>query len=309
MDYEIHYGKADVKVYRTYGTPLTGVTPIPESPFTGRDNTLMAAQIEVVVRGEVFLDAYTKGDNRLVVATDTMKNFIHAASLDCPASTLEGWLHHVGSRFLETYPHMERLTMLGHALPFPAAIVPADDGDGFAASDRLFARDRNDQSTARLELERDGGGGIVVTGHACGRTGIQLIKITGSAFADFARDEHTTLPERRDRPLYIWTDIGWRYADDADALGADPSQYVDGDQVADLAASVFHSFVSLSIQHLVNEIGTRMLERWPQLAEVSFEATNRLWDTGATSADDEQVRTYADPRPPFGRIGLVMRRS
>jgi urate oxidase len=309
MDYEIHYGKADVKVYRTYGTPLTGVTPIPESPFTGRDNTLMAAQIEVVVRGEVFLDAYTKGDNRLVVATDTMKNFIHAASLDCPASTLEGWLHHVGSRFLETYPHMERLTMLGHALPFPAAIVPADDGDGFAASDRLFARDRNDQSTARLELERDGGGGIVVTGHACGRTGIQLIKITGSAFADFARDEHTTLPERRDRPLYIWTDIGWRYADDADALGADPSRYVDGDQVADLAASVFHSFVSLSIQHLVNEIGTRMLERWPQLAEVSFEATNRLWDTGATSADDEQVRTYADPRPPFGRIGLVMRRS
>jgi urate oxidase len=309
MDYEIHYGKADVKVYRTYGTPLTGVTPIPESPFTGRDNTLMAAQIEVVVRGEVFLDAYTKGDNRLVVATDTMKNFIHAASLDCPASTLEGWLHHVGSRFLETYPHMERLTMLGHALPFPAAIVPADDGDGFAASDRLFARDRNDQSTARLELERDGGGGIVVTGHACGRTGIQLIKITGSAFADFARDEHTTLPERRDRPLYIWTDIGWRYADDADALGADPSRYVDGDQVADLAASVFHSFVSLSIQHLVNEIGTRMLARWPQLAEISFEATNRLWDTGATSADDEQVRTYADPRPPFGRIGLVMRRS
>jgi urate oxidase len=309
MDYEIHYGKADVKVYRTYGTPLTGVTPIPESPFTGRDNTLMAAQIEVVVRGEVFLDAYTKGDNRLVVATDTMKNFIHAASLDCPASTLEGWLHHVGSRFLETYPHMERLTMLGHALPFPAAIVPADDGDGFAASDRLFARDRNDQSTARLELERDGGGGIVVTGHACGRTGIQLIKITGSAFADFARDEHTTLPERRDRPLYIWTDIGWRYADDADALGADPSRYVDGDQVADLAASVFHSFVSLSIQHLVNEIGTRMLARWPQLAEISFEATNRLWDTGATSADDERVRTYADPRPPFGRIGLVMRRS
>jgi urate oxidase/2-oxo-4-hydroxy-4-carboxy-5-ureidoimidazoline decarboxylase len=79
--------------------------------------------------------------------------------------------------------------------------------------------------------------------------------------------------------------------------------------VADLAASVFHSFVSLSIQHLVNEIGTRMLDCWPQLAEVSFEATNRLWDPGATSADDERVRTYADPRPPFGRIGLVMRRS
>jgi len=33
--------------------------------------------------------------------------------------------------------------------------------------------------------------------------------------------------------------------------------------------------VSLSIQQLVHEIGGRMLTRWPQLAEVNFEAQNR----------------------------------
>jgi urate oxidase len=309
MKYEIRYGKADVKVYRTYGTPLREVRPIPESPFSGRDNILTAAELEVAVHGTAFLDAYTRGDNRLVVATDTMKNFMHAASLESPASTLEGWLRDVGAAFLSTYPDMERLTMSGRELPFPAALVPADDGDGFAASEVLFARDRNDRSTASLDLERDDAGGVRITGHACGRTDLQLIKITGSAFADFARDEHTTLPERRDRPLYIWCDIGWRYADSADALGSDPARYVAGEQVADLAAAVFHQFVSLSIQHLVNEIGLRMLERWPQLAEVSFEATNRLWDPGAESDSDPRVKTYADPRPPFGRIGLVLRRD
>jgi urate oxidase len=306
MDYEIQYGKADVKVYRTHGTPLTGVTPIPESPFVGRDNTLMAAELEVVVRGTVFMNAYTEGDNRLVVATDTMKNFMHSASLACRAATLEGWLRYVGGEFLRTYPHMERLTMIGRELPFPATVVPADDGDGFSTSDRLFSRDRNDRSSARLDLERDGDA-VRVTDHACGRVDLQLIKITGSAFADFARDEHTTLPERRDRPLYIWVDIGWRYADVADALGDDASRYIAGEQVADLAGSVFHQFVSLSIQHLVHEIGTRMLQRWPQLAEVSFEAQNRLWDVVGESEDDSQLKTYADPRPPFGRIGLVMR--
>jgi urate oxidase len=306
VHYEIHYGKADVKVYRTYGTPLEGVTRIPESPFGGRSNTLMAAELEVVVRGETFLDAYTRGDNRQVVATDTMKNFIHAASLACEAATLEGWLHHVGSRFLETYPHMERLTMLGRELPFSAAVVPGNGG--FDLSDRLFARDRNDASTASLDMERDESAGVRVTGHSCGRSDVQLIKVTGSAFADFARDEHTTLPERRDRPLYIWTDIGWRYADAADALGTDPARYVAGEQVADLAAAVFHDFVSLSIQHLVHEIGQRMLDRWPQLAEVSFQATNRLWDTVIESQSDPRVKSYCDPRPPFGRIGLVMRR-
>jgi urate oxidase len=308
MKYEIRYGKADVKVYRTYATPLHSITPIPESPFAGRDNILMAAQIEVVVRGETFLEAYTQGDNRRVVATDTMKNFIHTASLACQAATLEGWLHHIGSDFLDTYPHMERLTMRGRELAFPSAVVPAVDGDGFAASDVLFVRDRNDACTAWLDLERTDDG-VRITDHAAGREGVQKIKLTGSAFADFARDEHTTLPERRDRPLYTWTDIGWRYTDPADALGTDPARYVAGEQVADLAAAVFHEFVSLSIQHLVHEIGLRMLDRWPQLSEVSFEAQNRLWDTVLESDADPRVRSYCDPRPPFGRIGLVLRRD
>lgn len=304
MKHEIRYGKADVKVYRTRAEPLTGVTPIPESPFAGRDNILAAAEIEVVVRGTQFLDAYTRGDNRLVVATDTMKNFIHAVSLRARARTLEEWLLEVGTAFLNTYPHMERLTMLGRALPFPAAVVP--DGDGFASSDQLFSRDRCDYGTARLELERDGDGSVRITDHESGRRELQLIKLTGSAFADFARDEHTTLPERPDRPLYVWCDIAWRYADASHAVLSDPARYVAAEQVADLAVAVFHEFVSLSIQHLVNEIGLRMLDRWPQLAEVSFDAQNRLWDLVGETGD---AKTYADPRPPFGHIGLVLRRD
>jgi urate oxidase len=309
VKHEIRYGKADVKVYRTYAEPLAGITPIPESPFAGRDNTLVAAEIEVVVRGEVFWDAYERGDNRLVVATDTMKNFIHAASLRARARALEEWLLEIGTAFLETYPHMERLSMVGRELPFPAAIVPAPNGDGFAASDRLFSRDRDDRGTARLDLERaEDGAGVSVTDHECGRADLQLIKLTGSAFADFARDEHTTLPERPDRPLYIWLNVGWRYADVDDALLRDPSRYVASEQVADLVSAVFDDFVSLSIQHLVHEIGNRMLARWPQLAEVSFDAQNRLWDVAAERSDDPRVKSYADPRPPYGHIGLVLRR-
>ncbi|MEO5985984.1 MAG: factor-independent urate hydroxylase [Candidatus Limnocylindria bacterium] len=308
MKHEITYGKADVKVYRTLAEPLSGVTAIPESPFTGRDNRLVAAGIEVVVRGELFLDAYTRGDNRLVVATDTMKNFIHAVSLRARARTLEEWLLEVGTAFLDTYPHMERLTMIGRDLPFPAALVPGDDG-GFGASDRLFSRDRGDYGAARLDLERGTDGLVAITDHESGRRDLQLIKTTGSAFADFARDEHTTLPERPDRPLYIWCDIGWSYADASDAVLVHPERYVATEQVADLANAVFHEFVSLSIQHLVDEIGVRMLDRWPQLSSVSFDAQNRLWDLVAESPDDAAVKTYSDPRPPYGHIGLVLHRD
>jgi urate oxidase len=308
MKAEIYYGKADVATYRTYGTPLEGITPIPESSFTGRSNILMAANIEVQVLGTAFMAAYTEGDNRLVVATDTMKNFIHRESMNCAGATLEEWLFFIGRRFLETYPHMERLRVSGVQIPYEPACVPSGDG-GFADSDVLFASEHGDRSNAWLLLERGDDGAVRVADMGSGRQGLQLMKVTGSAFADFARDEYTTLPERKDRPLYIHLDVAWRYASPDLALDPSHASYVAGEQVEDLCAAVFHRFVSLSIQHLVNEIGHAMLERWPQLSEVSFEAQNRLWDLAVTSETDERVRVYWDPHPPFGKIGLVLKRD
>ncbi|MBA3308322.1 MAG: urate oxidase [Chloroflexi bacterium] len=310
MKTEIHYGKAAVSTYRTYATPLRGVTRIPESPFTGRENVLFAAELDVRVLGEGFLPAYTEGDNRRVVATDTMKNFIHRESLAFTGSTLEGWLFFIGRRFLETYPHMERLVMTGRETPFAAAVVPGDEGT-WRDSAVLFHRTRASHATASVGVDRVADGRIVPCDLRSGREGLQLIKVSGSRFASFARDEYTTLPERPDRPLYIHCDIGWRYLETewGAALDPQPAHYVAPEQVADLAATVFETFVSLSIQHLVHEIGQSMLERWPQLMEVSFEAENRLWDLSHTSEADPQVKVYTDPRPPFGRIGLVLKRD
>jgi len=307
---EIHYGKAAVSTYRTHATPLRGVTPIPESPFTGRENVLLAAELDVRVLGEGFLSAYTEGDNRRVVATDTMKNFIHRESMAFTGSTLESWLYFIGRRFLETYPHMERLVMTGRETPFAAARVP-DAAGVWLDSAVLFHRTHGSHASASVGVDRTEEGRIVPSDLRSGRDGLQMIKVSGSSFAAFARDEYTTLPERPDRPLYIHCDIGWRYADDewSAALDPQPARYVAPEQVADLTATVFEGFVSLSIQHLVHEIGQRMLQRWPQLTEVCFEAENRLWDLSHTAEDDPRVKVYTDPRPPFGRIGLVLMRE
>jgi urate oxidase len=125
----------------------------------------------------------------------------------------------------------------------------------------------------------------------------------------FARDEYTTLPERRDRPLFIYLDVFWRYADPAHAAGTDPSRYIPSEQVRDFVQVVFHDFVSMSIQHLIHEMGTRLLARFPHMAEVSFEAQNRLWDTAFESQSNERLKVYTDPRPPYGLIRLTLRRD
>ena len=80
------------------------------------------------------------------------------------------------------------------------------------------------------------------------------------------------------------------------------------EQVRDLVTHTFDDFVSMSIQHLVHEMGVRLLERFSALAEVSFDAQNRLWDTSGVSEDDPQVRVFSDPKPAHGHIALRLQR-
>jgi urate oxidase len=305
---QISYGKADISLYRTYARPLTGLTPIAESEFTGRPNTLFAVNVAVEVFGDNFLPAYTEGDNSNVVATDTMKNFVLKQALAFDGATLEGFLEFLGRQFLTTYPVMQVLRLTGTEQPFIAARAPEGDGQPFSDSGVLFSRSHNDAAVATLDMERRGEE-IVVVGHQCGRVGMQLIKLTGSSFASFARDSYTTLPEQIDRPLFIYLDVHWRYADSGQMRGDDPARYIAAEQVRDVAQVVFHQFVSKSIQHLVHEIGLRLLERFPQMAEVSFTAQNRLWDTAFVSEADSTLKVYCDPRPPYGLIRLTLTRD
>jgi urate oxidase len=297
----VDYGKAGISSYRFAAAPLA-VPAIPESAFTGRGGEIFGVDVDVQVLGGPFAAAYTDGDNHNVVATDTMKNFVLKQAVEFEGSTLEAFLDFLGRAFLATYPDMVALHVTGREFPFRA--VPVPDGDGFTPSTVLFSRSRDDYAAAELILERSSSG-VALTDHECGRLELQLLKTTGSSFAAFARDSHTTLPETQDRPLFIYLDVFWRYRDPTQMLSRDTAHYVAAEQVRDLVAATFHDFNSRSIQHLVHEMGVRLLARFPQLAEVRFEAQNRLWDR-AFEADDPAVQVRTDPRPPYGRIGLTL---
>jgi urate oxidase len=272
----ITYGKAAVPVYRV------------------RDNRLMAVEVDVEVFGENFLPAYTEGDNSAVVATDSMKNFILRHGLSYEGSTLEGFLAELGRGFVETYDDMTALRLTGRELRF-------DHLRGV-----LYSRSHDDHGVAELRVERDGAGAPVLAGVRSGRVDLELLKVTGSAFTRFVRDEYTTLPERGDRPLYIHLDVHWRYGEVDDAVGLDAPRYVASEQVRDAVAGVFSELVSESIQHLVWEMSERLLAQFPQLAEVSFSAQNR---TREPVAELDSIKVYSDPFPAFGTITLARLRD
>jgi urate oxidase len=304
--YEISYGKLRVPLYRVYARPLSSVPPIPESAFTGRGNVLLGLEVDLEVFGDAFLGAYTEGDNSRVVATDSMKNIILRQSLAYDGATVEGLLAHLGRVFLGAYEDMRSVRLTAREFPFAAVPVPSQDGYG--ESDRLFSRQHGDHTVATLTMERAAEGGVTITEHRVGRVDMELLKVTGSSFTHFVRDANTTLPERGDRPLFVYMDLHWRYSDPADLLDNSHARYVPPEQMRDLAQAVFHEFVSESIQHLVHEMGTRILTRYPQLAEVSFEAQNRTPDPAATSDADPKIKVYTAPFPAFGLIRLTVRR-
>ena len=290
MGHEIRYGKAEISIYRSHARPLR-VAAIPESSFSGRENLLLAGLMSIDVHGDQFWAAYAEGDNSLVVATDTMKNLAYELALEYEGATAEGLCALVAGRFLDSYPQMERLGVRFRELRYQQY------------SDRLLGFRGGDHHSVDLVADRTG-----VIDLECGRRDLRLVKLTGSAFARFARDEHTTLPERTDRPLHVYLDVHWRYAEAAAACSGHGDGYVASEQVADHLRHTFDGFVSLSIQHLVHEMGRRLLGRFPQLAAVRFEAQNRLWDTSA-QAPDGQAKVFSDPKPAHGSIALTLTRD
>lgn len=306
--YEIGYGKLSIPLYRTYARPLTNMTPVPESPFTGRSNVLFATEVDVEVLGQNFLPAYTEGDNSSVVATDSMKNFVLRQALEFDGATLESFVEWLGRRFLERYPQMERLRLTAREMPFASVPVPRDEHSQFEASNVLFSRTHDDYCVVTMEFVRNAGG-VEIASHRCGRAGMQLLKVKGSAFTHFVRDDYTTLPERGDRPLYIFMDMFWTYHDPADMLAPDHHSHIASEQVRDVASVVFHQFVSESIQHLVHEMGKRIFDRFPQMATIHFAAQNRTRDPITRSEHDERIVVYSDPFPAYGSITLTMSRA
>ena len=282
MSTVISYGKSHVVFFRLGGD---GVAPL-------------AAAVDVDVFGERFISAYTKGDNREVVATDTMKNFVYAMAAEYTGQTLLGLCAFFGRKLLATYPVME-------ALQVSAREVPLDAGSGERGpSDVLFRLTRGDVAVAEVSLQA-GSSGPEITRARSGWEGMVLLKTTGSSFASFARDDYTTLPDLVDRPLTIRLDAHWRYGDLRDGVAEGPG-LLGPRALKEEIERIFHDFNSRSIQHLVLEIGTRLFAAHHQLAEIEFAAENRTPDHVRDGAAG--VKVFAEPRATFGKIGLVLRR-
>jgi urate oxidase len=216
-----------------------------------------------------------------------MKNFIQRETMTFEGYDLEGLCRFLGEKFLGTYSQVEGIQVSATEIPYQAI--------GGAVA---FCPSGPERAFARVEIGRNG-----IIEAASGLRGFRLLRLGGSAFYGFVRDEYTTLPDITNRPLHMWLDLEWRYVDHEAAFN--------GGRVAAemrrIVADVFQHFESGSIQQVIYQMGTRMLDSIAAIAEVHLEANNRTWDTIAERGDELGV--YTDARPPYGCLGLRLKRD
>jgi urate oxidase / 2-oxo-4-hydroxy-4-carboxy-5-ureidoimidazoline decarboxylase len=240
---------------------------------------VFGASVLILIYGDAFWPTYTTGDNSSLIATDSMKNFIQRETMNFVGNDLESYCRYIADKFIDTYPQAEGAQVTATEVPYTS----------LTNSTVAFSPAGPERAWSRVEITRRG-----VAEQRSGIGGFRLLRVTGSAFKGFVRDQYTTLPDIANRPLHMWLDLDW--------TGSKPI----AGPVRKLVNEVFNGFESGSIQQIIYQIGNKMLENFPSVDEVNLEANNRTWDTIQEQGDSLGV--YTDARPPFGCLGLSLKR-
>jgi urate oxidase len=223
----------------------------------GDVHTFTDLDIDVRLEGD-FTAAHVAGDNRAVLPTDTMRATCFALAREHGTADLAAYGRALTARFLEAAPAVSVARVRIAGAPWERLPV---DGRGHP---HAFRPGPGGWTITAVVQER--GAAPVLSG---GVRGLRVLKTTGSAFSDFLRDEHTTLPETRDRIMATTVEASWGYT------AADVAH---GRLLADVPATFAARFAthdeSESVQHTLHAMGTAVLEQHDQVAWIRFRMPN-----------------------------------
>ena len=253
------------------------------APHRVRDLT-----IAIALEGD-FASSYAEGDNRAVIATDTMKNTAYALAGEHLTGAIEDFGLALGRHFLgEAQVERVRVSIAEHGWE---PIGEAPDA---------FTRNGSETRTAEVAVTRDG------TTVRAGIADLAVMKTTRSAFEGFPRDRFTTLRETADRIMATKVTANWTVGA---AGGVEFDRSFAGVRRTFLDVMADHH--SVSVQASIWIVGKAILERHPEVGEVSMSLPNlHHWtvDLSPFGIDNDR-EVYVSTTEPHGLIEATIRRT
>lgn len=206
-----------------------------------------------------FTAAYTAGDNRNVVATDTIKNTVYVLAKENDFASLEDFAVLLARHFVTLYPQVSAARV---ELTQAAWQRIAVDG---RPHDHAFTSAGPHHRTALATLDRrhaepDLRGGV---------TGLAVIKTTASEWRDFHADRYRTLRDTSDRILGTTIDATWTYRQPAGDFNA---CY---DRINEAMLTAFATRHSLGAQQTIMHLGEAALSACEAITEIHLALPNQ----------------------------------
>jgi urate oxidase len=271
------YGKAEVRVVK-----VTRDTASHEIEYLNVTSQL---------RGD-FAAAHLAGDNAHVVPTDTQKNTIFAFARDGVGSP-EAFLLRLADHFTGSFDWVHGGRWEAESFAWQRILV-----DG-AEHDHAFVRSGQEVRTAVVVADGPERHEIA------GLKELTVLKTTQSGFAGYPKDRYTTLPETTDRILATDVAARWRYD------GAEVDYNTVYTSVRALLLGAFAEKYSAALQTTLFDMGKRVLEVHPKVAEIRFSMPIKhhlVVDLSPFGLDNPNDVFFAADRP-YGLIDATVARE
>ena len=252
-------------------------------------HVLVDLTIDVQLEGD-FDAVYVEGDNRLCLATDTMRNTVYAFARHDPIAHVEAFAERLAAHFA-TGPAVSRARISAVEHRWERVII-----DG-RPHPHAFVRPGEEQWTTVVVRDERG------TEVRSGLTGLTVLKTTDSGFAGFPRDRYTTLADTDDRILATSVTATWCYR-------RGMHDFAVRRRIRQALVETFATHQSRSVQHTLYAMGEAALGACADVLEVTVSLPNRhhllvdLKPLGLDNPDEVFVATDE----PYGLIEATVRR-
>lgn len=236
------YGKGRVRVLRVHRQ--------------GDHNQVRELCLQVMLSGD-FAGAYTRADNRKVIATDTIKNIVNIVARESIETENEEFCAAIARTFLGKYEHVESVDIEASETKWRRMVIEG------AEHPHGFVLDGNGKPTVQLLQDRQG------AKLSSGVAGFTFMKSTGSGWTDYLMDDVTTLRETTDRIAATSMDASW-------AWSAKPADYArTNEKILAVMLGVFAGTYSAGIQDSLYRMAEAALAAVPEIATISLACPNK----------------------------------
>ncbi|WP_457104697.1 factor-independent urate hydroxylase [Methylobacterium sp. P5_C11] len=257
----------------------------------GDHHTPREMTLSVMLTGR-FDAAWTDGDNRTCIATDSIRNIVNVTAAGSLALDAEGFVAAIARVLLDTYPQVESVAIEGDEIRWLRhGLIGAPHG-------HTFTRDGNGSGFVALAADRTG------STLRSGLRGYTFMKTTQSGWSGFVADRYRTLPDTTDRIAATSMDATWTWS-------TAPADYSDANaRILATLLTVFGTTYSRGVQDSMYRMGEAALAAVPELAQISFVMPNKHYlpiDLSPFGIDNPGT-VFLPTDEPSGRIEATIGR-